>query len=153
MSDLPHRHECLKRIYRGLESLIDDLGSATAAELIAVSPDTIRRRLRGSQPWFFEEVFELARHEIERGQGRDVAEAITTGFVAKDAEPGKPLLLPSNLREMLRQVGSLTTDIADTLDDGRIDSREAVSLLDRLGNLEMLIDNLQRDLRALIERG
>lgn len=152
MSDLPHRHECLKQIYRGLESLIDDLGSANAAQIIEVSPDTIRRRLRGSQPWFFEEVFELARHEITRGQGRNVAEAITTGLQAKDNESGRPLLLPSNLREMLRQVGSLTTDIADTLDDGRIDSREAVGLLERLAGLERLIDNLQRDLKSLIER-
>lgn len=151
MGNLPDRRNSLAKVYQALQDLVDDLGAAAAAAEVGVSPDTIRRRVRGTQPWFFEEVVDLARHEIRRGSLGDIARSLIESVSTEDRQEAHPLLLPSNLREMLRLVGRLTTEIADTLDDGRVDRQEARRLIELLGKLDQLTAGLRVDLEALSE--
>lgn len=153
MGSLPNRRTSLDKTYQALHELIEDIGASAAASEIGVSPDTVRRRVRGTQPWFFEEVIDLARHEIDRGCLGDIARTLFDALSTADRPEAHPLLLPSNLREMLRLVGRLTTEIADTLDDGRVDKREARRLVELLGKLDTLTAGLRVDLQALIEHG
>ncbi|MFW5829066.1 MAG: hypothetical protein ACOCXA_02290, partial [Planctomycetota bacterium] len=62
MATLP-MHRNLSALYDCLQEYCEALGVASAAATIGVSNDTVRRRLRGEQPWFLEEVFSLAMAE------------------------------------------------------------------------------------------
>ena len=149
--NLPPRGECLKRIYQVLAEHVEDAGYSTAADEVGVSVDTMRRRVRGSQPWAFEEVMDLARHELSKGRFATIAHSIATSLSPVERDAVHPLMVPSNLREVLGVVGRLTTQIAESLQDGRIDQKEARSLLQLLGELEQLTAGLRIDLAALIE--
>lgn len=148
---LPARGESLREIRDALNEHVEDIGHATAAAEVGVSVDTMRRRVRGTQPWSFEEVFDLARHELGKGRYATVAHAIATALSPTDRQAVHPLMVPSNLREMLRLVGRITTHIAETLEDGRVDRTEANSLLDLLAELEQLTVGLRIDLAALAQ--
>jgi len=151
MDPLPVRGESLQNIYRALLEHVDDIGVAAAASEVGVSPDTIRRRVRGTQPWGFEEVLDLARDELARGRMTGIAKAIAGALSPAGRIEGSPLKLPSNLREMLRLVGRLTTEIADTLDDQRVDRQEARRLLELLSELDQITAGLRIDLGTLIK--
>ena len=127
--DLPARSTCLQQIYQLASDLVDDIGVRTASEALGISTDTMRRRLRGDLAWSFEELIDLARFEQERHQRRTVAKSITRSIAQKPQIEPRPLQLPSNLRQLLRLVGRITTEIAESLDDGRIDMAEADRLL------------------------
>jgi len=148
---LPARGESLKAIHEALNEHVEDIGHADAAIEVGVSVDTMRRRVRGSQPWAFEEVFDLARHELGKGRYATISHAIANALSPTDREAVHPLMVPSNLREMLRLVGRITTHIAETLEDGRVDRQEANSLLDLLAELDQLTAGLRIDLAALIQ--
>ena len=147
--ELQPRGACLRQITEALAELAEALGYRETAAEIGVSVDTVRRRLRGTQPWSFEEVFDLARRELRDRHRGGVAHAIAEGLSPPDRLPSHPLRVPANLRSMLRLVGRLTTKIAETLDDGRVDPTEAQTLLGLLGELESLTAGLRIDLAAL----
>ncbi|MDA3961738.1 MAG: hypothetical protein PF961_13190 [Planctomycetota bacterium] len=147
--NLPPRGETLKAVFDSLNEHVEDTGYGTASAEVGVSVDTMRRRVRGSQPWAFEEVFDLARHELSKGRYATIAHAIAKALSPSNRDACHPLMVPSNLREMLRVVGRITTEIADTLEDGRVDTTEARSLLQLLAELEQLTAGLRIDLAAL----
>lgn len=149
--NLPPRGESLRDIYAALGDHVEDIGHSDAACEVGVSVDTMRRRVRGTQPWSFEEVLDLARHELKKGRYATIVHAIAGAISPTDREAVHPLMVPSNLREMLRLVGRITTRIAETLEDGRVDREEAISLLKLLADLEQLTAGLRIDLAALAQ--
>lgn len=149
---LPPRGEAFRTITASLAEHVEDIGYAEAADRVGVSVDTMRRRVRGTQPWSFEEVFDLARHELGRGRYASIAHAIAKTLAPEDREACHPLMVPRNLREMLGLVGRITTEVAETLQDGRVDADEAGSLLHLLAELERLTAGLRIDLAALAQR-
>ena len=146
---LPARNETLKTIYQALNEHVDDTGVSGSAGEIGVSSDTMRRRIRGTQPWAFEEVLDLARHQLRKGHYGNIARAIANALSPMPRQSSSPLLIPSGLREMLRLVGRITTEIAETLEDGRVDGNEAKQLLELFAQLDQLSAGLRIDLAAL----
>ncbi len=143
------RGEALLAIRRQLAALVGDLGVPAAGQVLGVSNDTVRRRVRETQPWLFDEVFDLARHELAQAGNGAVAAAITAGLTAVDRQQARPLLLPASLRGMLKLIGRMTAEIAETLEDGRVDAGEARDLLDILGQLERATATIRLDLQAV----
>ena len=86
------------------------------------------------------------------GHRASIAEAIRQLVCTDPPQPTHPLLLPTNLREVLRLVGRLTTEIAETLEDGKVDAQEAERLLDLLDSLDQLTEHLRVDLTAVLKR-
>ena len=150
---LPPRHQSYTKIFQALQRLVEDIGVNRTAKEMGVSTDTVRRRIKGTQPWQFEEVMDLARMELGRGHISGVSKAMAFSLAPLPLEEAHPLLLPSNLRELLRLVGRLTTEIADTLEDGRVDKTEARRLLGHLDRLDGLTSALRIDLAALMQEG
>lgn len=151
-STLANRAQALQEVQRTLTALVDDLGANAAADAVGVSADTIRRRIRGDQEWHFDEVIDLARLEIGKGHHPAVAHAVIALISASERTAVHPLLVPTSLREVLRLVGRLTTEIADTLEDGRVDSEEAARLLELFAQLDGLTEQLRVDLAAIAKR-
>ena len=146
---LPARDRSLQQIYHLANELVDDIGVRVASEALDISSDTMRRRLRGDLAWSFEELIDLARYEQHHHERRSVAKAITQSIAQQPPCEARPLQVPSNLRQLLRLVGRLTTEIAESLDDGRVDAAEAERLLGLLQQLDDVTAGLQVDLQAL----
>lgn len=145
------RPQALNDIYGTLRELVEGLGMREGGERVSVSSDTMRRRIQGQQPWHFEEVFDLARLQQEKGASAPVATAIIRGLKPLREPLPRPLTIPTSLREMLRLVGRLTTEIADTLEDGRIDRGEARRLADLLAEVLRLTHRIQIDMQPIIQ--
>jgi len=141
----------LAPLFTVLNEYCEALGMASAAAIIGVSSDTMRRRIRGEQPWFLEEVFALAQAEARHSHRKAITHTLIEVLTPGEKAETHPLLLPSNLREVLRLVGKLTTEIADTLEDGRVDREEARRLLDLFGEMEEMVGYLRRELGSLIK--
>lgn len=148
MSMVPPLHH----VYTALNEYAEALGIAIAAERIGVSPDTMRRRIRGEQPWFWEEVFTLARAEARQSHRKAICHAIIDAVNPPPRDESHPLLLPSNLRNVLRLVGRITSEIAETLEDGRVDQEEARRLLDLFEEMDEVTDYLRRELKSLLHQ-
>ncbi|NRA39877.1 MAG: hypothetical protein HRU15_17175 [Planctomycetes bacterium] len=153
MKSLPARHQSLERINDQLNTYVDEIGINETASLIGVSADTVRRRIRGEQPWFFNEILDLAREQCKNQYNPGIAEALVASFHGETEHDFRPLRIPSELREVLRLVGKLTTDIADTLEDGIVDAEEAGNLLELLARLEDLTDHVKLQLKHLVAAG
>jgi len=150
MRSLPARNSSLQNLQETLCSYVDELGVGEAASLVGVSSDTIRRRVRGEQPWFFEEVLDLARQQVTHQHHAHIADALIVSLQGKLSHDYRPLRIPSELRDILRLVGRLTHDIAETLDDGRVDSREATNLLGLFAELDNLLAQVKLQLKELV---
>jgi len=149
MSNMLPRSEARKRIHNMLSDYVEQIGIANAAGCMEVSNDTVRRRLREEQPWFLDELLDLAYHQWQRDQRADLVHGL--GHILEPRKgTSQAIRLPSDLRNMLRMVGRLTTEIADTLEDGRVDSEEAGRLNELLQELVPAADNLHHDLNNLI---
>jgi hypothetical protein len=146
---LPHRS--LAALSEALNEYCEALGIASAAAIIGVSTDTMRRRIRAEQPWFLEEVFKLAQAESRHSHRRGISQALVEVFNPPEKSESHPLLLPSNLREVLGQVGKITTEIAEDLDDGRIDRDEARRLIDLFSELDGMTSHVRRELAAVVK--
>ena len=151
MRNLPARASSVQQIQETLCGYIEELGVSEAAGVIGVSNDTMRRRSRGEQPWFFEEVLDLAREELHSKHHPKICDAIITALQGVVNHDFRPLRIPSELREVLRVVGRLTTDIADTLDDGKVDPAEAANLLELISQLDDLTGQVRQQLKALVK--
>lgn len=151
MRNLPARAHSLKIIQEHLSAYVDELGVSESASIIGVSNDTMRRRIRREQPWFFEEILDLARDELSKKHHPQIADALITALSGVVEHDFRPLRIPSELREVLRLVGRLTTDIAETLDDGKVDEAEAANLLELLIQLNELSGQVRHQLKALVK--
>ena len=151
MRNLPARASSLKTVQEYLCAYVDELGVSEAASIIGVSNDTMRRRIRSEQPWFFEEILDLARDELSKKHHPQIADALITALSGVVEHDFRPLRIPSELREVLRLVGRLTTDIAETLDDGKVDEAEAANLLELLIQLNELSGQVRHQLKALVK--
>ena len=151
MRNLPARASSIKQVQEYLCSYVDELGVSEAADIIGVSNDTMRRRIRAEQPWFFEEILDLARDELSKKHHPQIADSLITALSGVVEHDFRPLRIPSELREVLRLVGRLTTDIAETLDDGKVDEAEAANLLELLIQLNELTVQVQHQLKALVK--
>lgn len=150
MRSLPARHQAINRIQEQLEIFVEEIGINETATIIAVSADTVRRRIRQEQPWFFNEILDLAREQCATQYNPGILEALLASFHGETEHDFRPLRIPSELREVLRLVGKLTTDIADTLEDGIVDSTEAKNLLELFTRLENLNDHVKLQLKHLV---
>ena len=150
MRALPARMTSLQCLHESLAQYVDDIGVSEAASVIGVSTDTMRRRIRGEQPWFFDEVLDLARAETQQKHHPKICDALITSLQGQVDHDFRPLRIPSELREVLRLVGRLTTDIADTLDDGMVDAAEASSLLELFSKLDNLTAQVKQQLKSLV---
>lgn len=148
---LPPRGESLRGIHDRLAAAVAELGVGHVSRVLGVSDDTVRRRVRAAQPWLFSEVFDLARHQLTRQDASEgeIAAAIGAALTPADRRQARPLLLPSSLRGMLKLIGRITADIAETLEDGRVDATEARELLAVLGQLERSTSAIRLDLQAV----
>jgi hypothetical protein len=141
----------LRSCYEAIAEYVDALGLRPAAELLDVSTDTVRRRVRAEQPWHFEEVLTLAMAEARQTHRKAISHCLMDLLQPAPAKrETHPLLLPSNLREVLSVVGRLTTEIADTLADSRVDHDEARRLLDLFSELDEMSAFLRQELQALL---
>ncbi len=152
MITLPTRNAGLRKLYDALIEYVDEMGVSNSAAVIGVSSDTIRRRTRGEQPWFLEEVVDLAIHQAKNRLQHPICSALIEMCSAKREVDLHPLRLPSNLRDVLRLVGKVTTEIAETLEDGRVDTEEAKRLIMLFDELGPMVKNLRAQLQILIER-
>ncbi len=151
MRNLPARASSVQKLQECLCTFVDEIGVSKSAAIVGVSSDTMRRRTRGEQPWFFEEVLDLAREEVAHKHHATIADALVTALSGAIAHDFRPLRIPSELREVLRLVGRLTTDIADTLDDGKVDAAEAANLLELFANLDNMTAQVKLQLKGLVE--
>lgn len=151
MRSLPARTASLQHIQETLCLYIEEIGVNEAAGLIGVSTDTVRRRMRGEQPWFFNEVLDLAREQLGNKHLTPITDALSIALQGELNHDFRPLRIPSELRGTLRLVGRLTTDIAEALDDGKIDAAEAASLLELFAELDTISAQLRNQLRELVK--
>ena len=151
MGNMLPRTEALNRVHTTLADYVECIGVGNAADCMGVSTDTVRRRLRGEQPWFIEEMINLAYHQWQRDNRAEITQNIIRIMTPRDHDT-HPIRLPSDLRSMLRMVGRLTTEIAETLEDGRVDCDEARRLVQLLHDMSPLAESLRRDLETLIEQ-
>ena len=77
MRSLPARSNSLQKLQETLCNFVEEIGVSDAATLVGVSSDTIRRRTRNEQPWFFAEVLDLAREESSKKHLAHIADALS----------------------------------------------------------------------------
>ena len=151
MNSALSRAEAMQQLQAQMTQTVELLGVTACADELHVSTDTIRRRMRGTQPWLLTEALDLARYELRARRTGMVADALTATLRTGTLGPiGRPLLVPSNLRQALRLIGTLVAEIANAMEDGRIDQSEARRLMVLFGQLDELATEAKMNLSKLI---